>query len=144
MAQKGNGSAFITLVPVTPDRKLVLVEQYRFATQGRILEFPAGTVEINEDPAATIAREIEEETGYRAGKWRNLGEFFLAPGYSDEIIYAYLAEDLTKLDVQPEGDIDEDINVVLMSYAEFEAAVYGGKPIDAKSIAAYFLAKPHL
>lgn len=131
-------------VPITPAGQLVLVEQYRFATQGRILEFPAGTVEINEDPAATIAREIEEETGYRAGKWQNLGEFFLAPGYSDEIIYAYLAQDLTKLEVQPDGDIDEDINVILMTPAEFEAAVYAGKPIDAKSIAAYFLAKPHL
>ncbi|PSB55605.1 NUDIX hydrolase [Chamaesiphon polymorphus] len=131
-------------VPITNDGKLVLVKQYRFPTQGRILEFPAGTLEVGEDAATTIAREIEEETGYRAGKWQNLGEFFLVPGYCDEIIYAYLAQDLEKLAVQPTGDADEDISIVLMTPGEFETAIYSGEPIDAKSIAAYFLAKPKL
>jgi ADP-ribose pyrophosphatase len=128
-------------VPITPDGQLVLVKQYRFPTRGRILEFPAGTLEVGEDPAETIAREIEEETGYRAGKWQKLGEFFLAPGYCDEIIYAFLAQDLEKLAVQPAGDADEDIEIVLMTPAEFEAAIAAGEPIDAKSIAAYFLAR---
>jgi ADP-ribose pyrophosphatase len=131
-------------VPITPDGKLVLVKQYRFPTQGRVLEFPAGTIESGEDPATTIAREIEEETGYHAGKWINLGEFFLAPGYCDEIIYAFLAHDLKKLASQPSGDDDEDISVVLMTPAEFEDAIHSGahsrEQIDAKSIAAYFLA----
>jgi ADP-ribose pyrophosphatase len=131
-------------VPMTPEGKLVLVKQYRFPTQGRILEFPAGTLEMGEDPATTIAREIEEETGYRAGKWQKLGEFFLAPGYCDEIIYAFLAQDLEKLAVQPAGDDDEDIEIVLMTPAEFEAAIAAGEPIDAKSIAAYFLARKYL
>jgi ADP-ribose pyrophosphatase len=131
-------------VPITPEGKLVLVKQYRFPTQGRILEFPAGTLEIGEDPATTIAREIEEETGYRAGKWQKLGEFFLAPGYCDEIIYAFLAQDLEKLAVQPAGDDDEDIEIVLMTPSEFEVAIDTGEPIDAKSIAAYFLARKFL
>jgi ADP-ribose pyrophosphatase len=131
-------------VPITNDGKLVLVKQYRFPTQGRILEFPAGTLEVGEDPATTIAREIEEETGYRASKWTNLGEFFLAPGYCDEIIYAYLAQDLEQLAVQPAGDEDEDITVVLMTPAEFEAAIERGDSIDAKSIAGYFLARKYL
>jgi ADP-ribose pyrophosphatase len=131
-------------VPITNDGKLVLVKQYRFPTQGRILEFPAGTLEVGEDPATTIAREIEEETGYRASKWTTLGEFFLAPGYCDEIIYAYLAQDLEKLAVQPAGDDDEDITVVLMTPAEFEAAIARGDSIDAKSIAGYFLARKYI
>jgi ADP-ribose pyrophosphatase len=129
------------VVPITPDGKLVLVKQYRFATQGRILEFPAGTIEVNEDPAMTIEREIQEETGYRAGKWQKLGEFFLAPGYCNEIIYAFLAMDLEKLEIQPSGDDDEDIEVILMTPIEFETAIHNGEPIDAKSIAAYFLAR---
>jgi ADP-ribose pyrophosphatase len=131
-------------VPVTPDGKLVLVKQYRFATQGRILEFPAGTLEVGETPATTIKREIEEETGYRARKWQDLGEFFLAPGYSDEIIYAFLAQDLEKLDAPPAGDDDEDISVVLMTPEELETAIYAGESIDAKSISAYFLARRFL
>ncbi|PSB07948.1 NUDIX hydrolase [filamentous cyanobacterium CCP2] len=132
-------------VPVTADGKLVLVRQYRFAAQGRLLEFPAGTVEPSEDPAATIRREIEEETGYRAHQWRSLGKFFLAPGYSDEIIYAFLAQDLEELEVLPDRDEDEDIEVVLMTPQEFEQAILAATPsIDAKSISSYMLARPFL
>jgi ADP-ribose pyrophosphatase len=108
------------------------------------LEFPAGTLEVGEAPIVTIARELAEETGYRTGKIQALGEFFLAPGYCDEIIYVFLATELEPLAVQPPGDDDEDINVVLMTPAEFEAAIHAGEPIDAKSIAAYFLASKFL
>ncbi len=131
-------------IPVTPDGKLVLVKQYRFPSQGRTLEFPAGTLDAGEDAGTTIKREIEEETGYRAHKWQAIGEFFLAPGYSDEIIYAFLAQDLEKLANPPAGDEDEDIEIVLMTPAEFEKAIYAGEAIDAKSIAAYFLARKFL
>jgi len=131
-------------VPVTADGKLVLVKQYRFAASGRILEFPAGTVEPNEDPATTIRREIEEETGYRARQWQSLGKFILAPGYSDEIIYAFLATDLEKLEGPQNLDEDEDLETVLMSPEELDRAILNGQPIDSKSISSFFLAKPYL
>ncbi|NEP03492.1 MAG: NUDIX hydrolase [Okeania sp. SIO2G4] len=131
-------------IPVTSDGKLILVKQYRFAIKDRILEFPAGTIEENENPADTIKREIEEETGYRAHKWRKLGEFPLAPGYSDEFIYAFLAEDLEKLESPPAQDIDEDIETVLMTLQELEQAIFDGEIVDAKSICSLFLAKPFL
>jgi ADP-ribose pyrophosphatase len=117
------------------------VRQYRFAVQGRLLEFPAGTVEINEDPADTIRRELQEETGYRGKKWQSLGKFPLAPGYSDEFIYAFLAQDLEKLEDPPQQDDDEDIEVVLMTFEEFEQALSRGEAIDAKSVTSYLLAK---
>ncbi len=131
-------------VPVTAEGKLVLVRQYRFAIQGRILEFPAGTLERNEDPLETIQREIEEETGYGAQKWDKLGEFFLAPGYSDEIIYAFLARDLQKLENPPKQDEDEDIETVLMTPEELEKAILQGEAVDAKSITSFMLARPFL
>ncbi|MEM0981153.1 MAG: NUDIX hydrolase [Cyanobacteria bacterium P01_H01_bin.58] len=131
-------------IPVTSDGKLVLTHQYRFAVQGRLLEFPAGTLEPNETPAETIKREIEEEVSYRANRWQSLGSFPLAPGYSDEFIYAFLATDLEPIETPPEGDADEDIEVVEMTPADFEKAILAGKPIDAKSIASFLLAKPHL
>lgn len=131
-------------IPVTSDGKLVLVKQYRFTALGRLLEFPAGTVEMNENPAETIRREIEEETGYRANSWQKLGEFFLAPGYSDEVIYAFLAEDLEKLEHPPDQDEDEDIEIVLLTPDEFEKAIFAGEPIDSKSISSFFLARPFL
>jgi ADP-ribose pyrophosphatase len=129
-------------VPVTPEGKFVLVRQYRFAAQGRLLEFPAGTVEAHEDPASTIQREIEEETGYRAHHWQKLGEFFVAPGYSDEIIYAFLAQDLELLEHPPAQDDDEDIDVVLMTLEEVEQAIQTGEIADAKSISSFLLARP--
>jgi ADP-ribose pyrophosphatase len=131
-------------VPLTPEGKLILVRQYRFAVGGRVLEFPAGTIEANEDPLQTIQREIEEETGYRAHEWKKLGELILAPGYSDEIIYAYLAQDLEKLDTPPQQEEDEDIETVLFSPEELEKAIVQGEAVDAKSISSFFLARPIL
>jgi ADP-ribose pyrophosphatase len=131
-------------VPVTKEGKLVLVRQYRFAVKSRLLEFPAGTVEKGENPEITIKREIEEETGYSAKKWRNLGKFPLAPGYSDEFIYAFLAQELEKLPQPPPQDDDEDIEVVLMTPDEFEKLAMTSHEIDAKTITSYFLARPFL
>lgn len=131
-------------VPITIDGQLVLVRQYRFTVQGRLLEFPAGTLEEGEDPDTTIRRELEEETGYRGHQWQRLGDFFLAPGYSDEVIYAFLATELEKLEAPSGLEEDEDLEVILMTPQQFEQALYGGEAIDAKSISSYFLARPYL
>lgn len=131
-------------VPVTPEGKLVLVRQYRFALQRRVLEFPAGTIEPSENPSETIKREIEEETGYRAHKWQELGKFALAPGYSDEYIYAFLAQDLEKLETPPEQDLDEDMENVLMTPEEVEKGIYSGEIFDSRVICSFFLARPFL
>ncbi|MGB3299988.1 MAG: NUDIX hydrolase [Phormidesmis sp.] len=131
-------------VPVTAEGQFILVRQYRFAMKGRLLEFPAGTVEKGEDPLGTIQREIQEETGYKAATWQALGQFPNAPGYSDEIIYAYLATDLEKLTEAPALDEDEDIEVLVMSADALEQAILTGVPIDAKSIAAFYMAKAFL
>ncbi|BAY96522.1 NUDIX hydrolase [Tolypothrix tenuis PCC 7101] len=131
-------------VPVTEDGKLILLRQYRFAIQGRIIEFPAGTLELNEDPLETVQREIQEETGYRANKWDKLGEFFLAPGYSDEILYAFLARDLEKLETPPQKEEDEDIEILYYTPEELEKAFLDGEPVDAKTISSFLLARPYL
>ena len=130
-------------VPVTPDGRLVMVRQYRFAIMGRLLEFPAGTLEPQEAPADTIRRELQEETGYRAATWAPLGDFPLAPGYSDEIIYAFLATDLEAVE-SPGMDEDEDLEVVLLEPAALQGLIRNGEVIDAKSIASFFLAQPFL
>jgi ADP-ribose pyrophosphatase len=109
--------------------------------QARILEFPAGTIDEGEDPATTVKRELEEEAGYRAHNWQSLGKFALAPGYSDEYIYAFLAQDLEKLSLPPAQDADEDIEVVFMSFEEMESAIARGESIDAKTITSFYLAR---
>ena len=128
-------------VPITKEGKLVLVKQYRFPVEKRILEFPAGTLEVNEEAAITIKREIQEETGYEAKEWNYLGKFPLAPGYSDEYIYAFLAQELEILANPPAQDDDEDIEVTLMSFEEFEQAILSGEIIDGKTIASFFMTK---
>lgn len=131
-------------VPVTAEGKLVLVRQYRFAACGRLLEFPAGTVERMEDPEETVRREIEEETGFRAHKWQKLGRFFVAPGYSDEVIHVYLAQELEQLENPPSPEADEDLENVFMTPQELETAILDGEPVDAKSISSLLLARPYL
>lgn len=131
-------------VPLTAEGQLILVRQYRFAACGRLLEFPAGTIEDQEDPLTTAQREIQEEVGYAAQTWQKLGKFFVAPGYSDEVIYAYLAQDLQKLETPPAQDVDEDMETIFMSPAELETAILDGEPVDSKSICAFTLARPLL
>jgi ADP-ribose pyrophosphatase len=134
-------------IPVNADGKFLLVKQYRFAVQRYLLEFPAGTLETGENPDNTIARELEEETGYRAHRWQKLGSFFLCPGYSDEIIHAYLAQDLELLDNPPDQDDDEEIEVVYLSLDEIKDLIASGNAatsLDAKSITALYMALPYL
>ncbi|MEO1147107.1 MAG: NUDIX hydrolase [Cyanobacteria bacterium J06638_22] len=131
-------------VPLTPDGKVIMVRQYRFATGRRLLEFPAGTVEEGEQPLATAQREIQEEVGYSASRWDRLGQFYLAPGYSDEIIYTYLARDLELLDQPPSMDEDEDIEVVLLTLEELEQSILEEELVDSKSISSLLLLRSHL
>jgi ADP-ribose pyrophosphatase len=125
-------------VPVTDDGRFVLVHQYRFPLDDRLLEFPAGTLEPGEAPGGTIRRELEEETGYRAEHIAELGRFPLAPGYSDEYIHAFLAQGLAPLGRPPAQDADEDLETVLLDATELETAMREGR-VDAKSMAAYLL-----
>lgn len=130
-------------IPVTGDGRFVLVRQYRFAVARRLLEFPAGTLEPGELPETTIRREVEEETGYRAHAWEDLGRFPLAPGYSDEYIYAFLARDLEPLASPPDQDADEDLEVVLLTLDELREAIAAGRA-DAKTIAGIQLVQGRL
>lgn len=123
---------------------MLLVRQYRMAVGELLLELPAGTLEIaedgtTEDPAIAARRELEEETGMRAGSWRFLTRFYTTPGFTSEDMYLYLATDL----VAAHGDQlspDEDERL-LLERIPFETAlayVEQGEIVDAKSIVGLF------
>lgn len=131
----------VVIVPVTAEGQFVCIWQYRFAIGRYIYEFPAGTVEPDEPPAQTARRELAEETGYAAKQWDDLGQFFLAPGYSDERMYVYLARGLEKLDRPPAGDEDEDIRVVLKTERELADEILPSPDADAKTIACFLRAR---
>ncbi len=132
----------VVIIPVDENGNVLLVRQYRHATGGELLELPAGTLDGDEDPDACAAREIREETGMAAGKLTRLGDFYLVPGYSTEFMVVFLATDLSYDPL--EADADEFLSVESVPIAEaIQMAVRGEMP-DAKSLAALFLAKPHL
>ena len=133
------GAAIV--VPIKSNGNLILLRQYRFAVSRRILEFPAGTLEQNEDPLNSIQRELGEESGYKATRWDPLGIMLPCPGYSDESIHIFLARDLIKLKEQPAGDDDEDIEVIEISKNEFERQIASGnEALDGKTITAWYRA----
>jgi ADP-ribose pyrophosphatase len=85
----------VTAVPVLDDGRLLLIRQFRYPIQKYIFELPAGKLDSNQPPLQTMMRELEEETGYRAGRMDYQCSFYTSPGISDELIYLFTARDLT-------------------------------------------------
>jgi ADP-ribose pyrophosphatase len=122
----------VAVVPVGPDGRVVLVRQYRLPVGAVMLELPAGSLDGDEDSETAAQRELQEETGFAAGRLTRLCGFWVAPGYCTEYIHVYLAEDLgeSRLD----ADEDEDVEVEQLTLDEALAAIDNGAIEDAKSI----------
>lgn len=122
----------VCVVPITEDGKVILERQYRYPLDSVITEIPAGKLDSKtEDPLEAAKRELREETGYVAEDWTDIGDFYSAPAYSDELIHMYLAKGLKK----GERDLDEDefINVIEIPLEEAKDAVLKGEITDAKT-----------
>jgi ADP-ribose pyrophosphatase len=117
---------------------LVLVRQHRAPADGPLLEIPAGTRDplpdgSVDDPLDTAVRELAEETGLRAGRWRHLFRFWTAPGFATETMDLYLATGLEPV-APGEADRDERLEVVRLPWRDALAMVERGAIADAKSI----------
>ena len=101
----------VTILPLLDANTIVLIRNKRYATGKTMWELPAGTRELNEDIKTCAARELEEETGYRAASIEPMIEFFTAPGFCDERIHAFIARDLSHVgqSLEPTEDIDVDL-----------------------------------
>jgi ADP-ribose pyrophosphatase len=132
----------VVILPLDANGHLLFVRQYRHAAGLDLLELPAGTLDEGEDPAACARRELREETGMAAGRLEPLGGFYLAPGYSTEYMHVYLATDLHYNPLQ--ADADEFLSVERIPTANALAMVERGEIPDAKSLAAFLLARKHL
>ena len=135
----------VTVVAILPDRRLVLVRQYRHAAGEALLELPAGTLdrqpdESIEEPLSAAKRELTEETGYRAERWRELATFFTAPGFASELMTLYLATGLSPDPEHTGPDPDERLNVELLPFDEALALAQRGELRDAKTITGVLLA----
>ena len=120
------------IVPLLDDRRVVMVRQYRRAAGKTLLELPAGTLTPGEPPAQCARRELEEETGWRAKKWRRISSFYAAPGMFSEWMIVFLATGLTKARAHPE--LDEILTPVILPLRSALAKIKSGEICDAKSI----------
>jgi ADP-ribose pyrophosphatase len=131
----------VAVVAVDAGERILLVRQWRHPAGRALLEIPAGTLDRDptsgaiENPDSAARRELEEETGYRAGRWERLAEFWTAPGFATERMFLYLATDLVEAGSDRLGpDDDEALELVRVPWREAVGAAERGEIKDAKSL----------
>jgi ADP-ribose pyrophosphatase len=122
------------IVPYLGDGRYVLVRQFRHALGRETLEFPAGRLDPGEDPENCARRELAEETGYQARRWRKLFSTHPAPGYTDELLHIYLAQELTAGPNHP--DDDEQLLAIELTSVQLVHKFQTGEITDSKTVAA--------
>jgi ADP-ribose pyrophosphatase len=127
----------VTILPLTEGDEVCLIRNYRIAVGKTLVELPAGTLEPNEPPQQTAIRELQEETGYTATRWRELPPFFMSPGILNERMHLFVAEGLTP--GPPAREAGEQIENLLVPWSEAVAMVERGEIEDAKSLVGILL-----
>ena len=127
----------IAVIAVDEDNNVLLVSQYRESVEKELLEIVAGGIEPGEDAATAVKREMQEEIGYLPQKMESLGGYYLAPGYSTEFLYLYLATDLLPSRLVAEDT--EGINIVRVPVSQIRRLLASGKICDGKSIAGLYM-----
>ncbi len=127
----------VAIVPMDDQDRVLLVRQYRRAIGTTLLEIPAGTQEPGESTEVTAFRELREETGMGAENLELLAEFYLAPGYTTELMHVFLATHLSPAPLP--RDIDEEMTVERVPFDELLASVIRGDIRDVKTIAGVML-----
>jgi len=128
----------VAILPRDKQGRYLLIRQFRAACRGNLLEIPAGTIEPGERALTCAKRELIEEAGYAARRWKKLGAFYSAPGYSTEKLIVYLAWDLKS--AFAEQDEDEHIRLAPMTVTQLRAAVKKNRIEDGKTLGALLLA----
>ena len=130
----------VAIVALDPDDAVLMVRQFRLAAGRSLLEIPAGTLDRVdgggvEDPDLAAPRELEEETGFRAGSWEHLGAFWTAPGFATELMHLYLARDLMPAHENRLGpDEDERLELERVPWRDAVAMAERGEIVDAKTL----------
>ncbi len=127
----------VVILPILDRDHICLLRNYRFVIGETLWELPAGTLEPGEPLQQAAERELQEETGYRGGRWRSLGYLYASPGVLDEKLHLFVAEELTAGTAQPE--ICEKLEPVTVPWSEAMRMALNGEIRDAKTITALLL-----
>lgn len=122
----------VAILATTTHEKVVLVRQYRYAIGQFTLELPAGKLEVGENPQQAALRELAEETGYRANEVHHALTFYSTPGFSDEVMHLYEANNLVE-GIQHTDD-DEFVDCLVASKEEVALWISRGEIVDAKTL----------
>lgn len=125
-------SGAVAIVAFDADGHVLLIRQYRLGSQQVMLEIPAGTLEVNEDPLLCAARELREETGFMPAKLEALGGWFVSPGYTTEFIHLFVAHDLEHAPLP--ADDDEFIEVLRVPFDEALAMIDRAEILNSTAV----------
>jgi ADP-ribose pyrophosphatase len=125
----------VVIVAVDNEDRVALVHQLRESARKQLLELPAGTLEVDEEPLATARRELAEETGLTGGRWREAAAFYTTPGFCRERMTLFIAEGVEHGQARPADD--ERIEVVYVPLDELDARLHEIE--DAKTLAGLLL-----
>src|ERR1700691_6553241 len=135
-----NGSVVVLAIDDRKSKRdplIVMERQYRHAAKQYLLEVPAGKMEEDEDPLAGAKRELLEETGFRAARWRKMVRYFASPGFLGEWMQVFIAEGLTLGEAQPE--YDEQIEIEMVPLSKLLTMIEEGKIHDGKTLISVML-----
>jgi ADP-ribose pyrophosphatase len=124
----------VVVVPLLDGDRVCLIRNERVAVRKTLVELPAGTIDPPEQPRATAERELQEETGYSASRWRELPGFYMSPGILCERMHVYVAEGLSE--GAPAREAGENIDNLVVPWEEALAMIDRGDIEDAKTVAA--------
>ncbi len=123
----------VGVVALTGENEVILVKQYRKPIEKAIYEIPAGKLDPGEEHRSCGLRELEEETGLRAGRFEYLGFIYPSPGFTDEVTHMYLATELYQGEMHP--DPDEYLDIVRVPVDEVVERILSNEISDAKTVA---------
>jgi ADP-ribose pyrophosphatase len=128
---------WVTVIPILPDGKFLMVRQYRHGSASLSDEFPAGVIDAGEEPLEAAGRELLEETGYRAGRWTSIGSINPNPAFMTNCSHTYLAEDLEKISGQ-NLDEHERIRFFSLDFSEIQDRMGGEMMNSAIMVQAWY------
>lgn len=128
----------VAIIAITEDNKIILVEQYRKSIEDVVLEIPAGKLELNENPRECAIREFRQKTGYNAESFKLIHKFYPSVGFSNQMMFIYLAEKLEKCEDKTE---DQQIEVKEIAFDEVYYMVLNNKIVDGKTSIGVLLSK---